>query len=324
MVEHGYTGIVATISHARAHRCFPQEESTIERIGASRIPVAAVVVENSTDARPQKGVDSAFVVYEAPVEGNITRWLALFDARDTAKPVDAIGPVRSARPVFLELAAPWQPLFTHVGGSPEVLERLKRLEGIQDWDEFFHAGSFWRAKEREAPHNAYTALDRLQKAIVTMDVEKIWDTPRRVFADSATAVAPMQPFTLSVPFGHAAYDVEWRWNGDAGVYERYQQGQAARMKNGTPLVATSVAILYTSIATVDDVGRKRITLTGSGNGLWCTAAGCQDARWQKASAQEPLLFLNPRTKERLTEEANAGTLWVEIVDRNHVATVSAQ
>jgi hypothetical protein len=56
--------------------------------------VVAVMVDNHVDARAQLGLIDASVVYEAPVEGNITRFMALYDAGDT---IEEIGPVRSAR-----------------------------------------------------------------------------------------------------------------------------------------------------------------------------------------------------------------------------------
>ena len=43
-------------------------------------PALSVKVENTPDARPQAGIDQADVVYEEEVEGNITRFLAIFNS----------------------------------------------------------------------------------------------------------------------------------------------------------------------------------------------------------------------------------------------------
>ncbi|MCP5939883.1 DUF3048 domain-containing protein, partial [Klebsiella pneumoniae] len=63
-------------------------------------PVTGVMIENSTDARPQSGLDQAGVVFEAIAEGGITRFLALF--QDTQP--DYVGPVRSSRPYYVQWA----------------------------------------------------------------------------------------------------------------------------------------------------------------------------------------------------------------------------
>ena len=56
-------------------------------------PALAVKIENSPLARPQAGLNDADIVYEEPVEGGITRFIALYQCAD----VDRLGPVRSAR-----------------------------------------------------------------------------------------------------------------------------------------------------------------------------------------------------------------------------------
>jgi hypothetical protein len=56
-------------------------------------PVLAVKIDNIMFARPQTGITSADIVYVLPVEGGLSRFLAIFSSHDP--PV--VGPVRSAR-----------------------------------------------------------------------------------------------------------------------------------------------------------------------------------------------------------------------------------
>jgi len=83
----------------------------------------AVMIENHADARPQSGLQSADIVYEAVAEGGITRFMALYYcgilSTSTAKNRYDVGPVRSARTYFLDLASEYAdyPLYTHVGGA---------------------------------------------------------------------------------------------------------------------------------------------------------------------------------------------------------------
>src|SRR3990167_11294543 len=52
-----------------------------------------IMVENSTEARPQSGLSSADIVYEAVAEGGITRFLAIYYCEDASY----VGPVRLTR-----------------------------------------------------------------------------------------------------------------------------------------------------------------------------------------------------------------------------------
>jgi hypothetical protein len=80
-----------------------------------------IMIENHVDSRPQSGLSNADVVYEANSEGGITRFMGIFycnAVRGAASKYD-IGPVRSARTYFLDLASEYAdyPLYVHVGGS---------------------------------------------------------------------------------------------------------------------------------------------------------------------------------------------------------------
>ncbi len=80
-----------------------------------------VMIENHADSRPQSGLQNADIVYEAVAEGGITRFMGVFycGAVKGATQKYDIGPVRSARTYFLDLASEYSdaPLYVHVGGA---------------------------------------------------------------------------------------------------------------------------------------------------------------------------------------------------------------
>jgi len=96
---------------------FTKEEKDI---WSTRRPLT-VMVENHADARPQSGLNNADIVYEAVAEGGITRFLGVFycAAVKGAESKYDLGPVRSARTYFLDLASEYSdyPLYVHVGGA---------------------------------------------------------------------------------------------------------------------------------------------------------------------------------------------------------------
>ena len=60
--------------------------------------IYGVMIDNKAEARPQSGLSKASIVYEYEVESSITRYMALFENQN----VEKIGPIRSARPYFID------------------------------------------------------------------------------------------------------------------------------------------------------------------------------------------------------------------------------
>ena len=93
------------------------EDGYDEAAGERR--VAAFVVENAPDARPQWGMDdpnySPDIVLQGEVEGGITRTLWLY--ADYEKLPEIIGPTRSARPPFIRFSELFDSIFIHWGMS---------------------------------------------------------------------------------------------------------------------------------------------------------------------------------------------------------------
>lgn len=94
-----------------------------QAIWSKRRPLT-VMIENHSDARPQSGLQSADIVYEAVAEGGITRFMGVFYCGIVAPEVELankydVGPVRSARTYFLDIASEYAdyPLYNHVGGA---------------------------------------------------------------------------------------------------------------------------------------------------------------------------------------------------------------
>ena len=83
----------------------------------------AVMIDNVGDARPQAGLNEAYMVYEIIVEGKLTRLMALFKDVD----LDKIGPVRSSRHYFLDYALENDAIYVHFGWSPQAQSDIRKL-----------------------------------------------------------------------------------------------------------------------------------------------------------------------------------------------------
>jgi len=182
-------------------------------------PVTAVMIENSTDARPQSGLDQAGVVFEAIAEGGITRFLTLF--QDTSP--QYIGPVRSVRPYYVQWLSAFDAPVAHVGGSGEALQDLKTW-GIKDLDQFYNSSYYHRISSRYAPHNVYTSMDELNKLEAAKGFGKSNYTG---FLRKPRETPSAAPSTTSIDFAISGYyyNVHYDYNAATNTYKRSEGGQ---------------------------------------------------------------------------------------------------
>ena len=120
----------------------------------------AVMIDNHSDAWPQAGLKNAYMVYEIIAEGGETRLMALFKGVN----VEKIGPVRSARHYFIDYAMENDAIYVHFGQSPQAESDIKKFS-INDINGIAEDGTtFWRTKDKAAPHNALTSTEKLLKS----------------------------------------------------------------------------------------------------------------------------------------------------------------
>ena len=163
-IWHAGVCLGGVLSPARARHCRVRPWEKRRPLG--------VMIENSSAARPQSGLSSADVVYEAVAEGGITRFMAVFLCQDT----DPIGPVRSARTYYLDWISEYgaSPLYAHVGGAntPGPADALGQIERY-GWGAYndlnqFSVGfpTFWRDYDRLGANTAteHTVYTSTQKA----------------------------------------------------------------------------------------------------------------------------------------------------------------
>jgi hypothetical protein len=273
---------------------------------STRLLPLGVMVENSTEAWPLQGPAKAQLVFEAPVEGSITRLLLLFDASST---VAEIGPVRSARPYYVEWADGLEAFYGHVGGSPEGLDRITSLAGFRDLNEFYNGWVFWRASNRVAPHNVMTRTDLLLQAVERKEYVagsfKPWTYTNEALPEQA------EVSSLHVPY-EGSYAADWEYDATTGLYTRhYRTGETVRDADGTAVTATNVVVLLTDASVVDDVGRLRVRTTGSGRALVANGGQLREATWSRTSGNH-LVFT---TVDGADVPFRRGTTWISVVTK---------
>ncbi len=268
-------------------------------------PVTGIMIENSPDARPQSGLKDAGVVYEAIAEGGITRFLALFQE---AQP-DYIGPVRSARPYYIDFLQPYDASYAHVGGSPDALALIKSA-GIKDLDQFFNGDTYQRISQRVAPHNVYTSMAKLdalnQKKGYTSS--KFTGFPRKKEAVSSQPTARVIDFNISA----ALYNPHYEYDTATNSYKRSEGGKPhVDERTGAQLAPKVVIAIVSSRGIAPDGEHTAYSVTGSGpvtvfqDGIQVTGT------WEKPERGTQFSF---KDSTGAAIKLNPGQTWISLVD----------
>lgn len=285
----------------------------VDTAEAARSRVVGVAIDNHPDARPQLGLSQAAVVYEAPVEGNLTRFLALYPASST---VESVGPVRSARPYFIDWLAEYgNALYLHSGGSPEALRFLKSTRAVFDINEFSWGEYFWRDARFTPPHNLFTSSSRWQEILSAYGERRPerssegWQFATNTPASLPATTSVRAVSALAIPYA-PDYRVEWRWNASHQRWEREVNGVGARDAGGEALAADNVIIQYVSARAVDEEGRLELTAQGEGEARFLQRGQLGSGTWRKNEATARTRFYHPDGSELTLVP---GITWVQVV-----------
>jgi len=274
----------------------------------SELPVTGVMIENSDDARPQSGMSQAGVIFEALAEGGVTRFLVLYQENEPT----SVGPIRSARPYFIDWDLGFDATYVHVGGSPDGLAQIQ-TDKVKDINEFYYGGDFTRITSREAPHNVYTSMN----TILTLETRLGYNTstftafPRKLDQPAKTPTATDLNFTMS----SADFAVNYMYQKTTNSYLRSEAGSpmidAATNTQLNPKVVIAIVVPWTDGA-LDSSGAYYTDYSdiGSGDCYVFQDGTVTTGTWSKTSPTSQITFTNSAgTPIKL----NAGQTWITAV-----------
>lgn len=247
-----------------------KEEKKVQIFQGNERPFA-VMIDNHKDAWPQAGLQKAYMVYEIVVEGGETRLMALFKGAD----VDKIGPVRSARHYFIDYAMENDAIYVHFGQSPQAASDIKKYS-INDINGISEDGStFWRVKDKTAPHNAVTSMANLKKSAESKKF-KTTSTEKSVLnyvTDEVNLEDGESAETITIPHSQLQ-TVKYEYDSENKVYKRYARGVAQKDWDTKDAITTkNVIITYCDNYTLTDTenkGRQGLKNIGTFDGYYIT------------------------------------------------------
>ncbi|MCR4425888.1 MAG: DUF3048 domain-containing protein [Firmicutes bacterium] len=266
----------------------------------------AVVIENSSAARPHRGLAGASIVYEMLAEGGITRFLALYSGHGDTP----VGPIRSVRPYIVDIAAEHGVMLVHCGGSTDALSMISRMR-YPALDEIKNPSGFYRDRLRSAPHNLFGTPETFlslaaRKGVLTTSarsgmVYALSPGPETVGTDDVP--------TLRVEYNRS-YRVEWEYDADTRTYGRFMNGKPHfDPDTNRQLRADNLVVQFVPTRVIDSEGRLAMDLSGPGDAIVSVGGMVQRVRWARQEGQT-----TSYTRESGDPvEFVPGTTWVQIV-----------
>ncbi|MEW5705898.1 MAG: DUF3048 domain-containing protein [Actinomycetota bacterium] len=268
-------------------------------------PPFAVCINNIRQARPQSGLNRADIVYEVLAEAGIPRLLAIYKCKDARR----IGPVRSARTYFIDLAKQFDAVLIHAGGSPQALREIKQGK-IRSLDQFRFPDAYFRDPTRRAPHNLFTNTSRLAKAADDAGFFGPSDTQGLAFGKVKIEGGNAQTITISFPTTRVTY----RYDPSTDTYFRFMNGQPhVDAAAGRQLQAKNVIVQFAEHRVIDRVGRLDIKLTGEGRAIFFIGGKRVGGRWVRQSEMQTFKYEDSMGNEF---KLRPGQTWVEIVSED--------
>lgn len=299
----------------------------------------AVMIENSTAARPQSGLSYADVVYEAVAEGGITRFMAVFYC--DSLPDVQVGPVRSARTYFLDWASEYDALYAHVGGAntPGPANALGQIIDykMKDLNQFsIDFPTFWRDYQRlkradgssvATEHTMYSSTQKLWE----VGAKRGWSDPDSKglkweenftpwkFKDTQSGSGATD-INISFWAGYKDYDVNWTFDNSCGCYLRKNGGTThTDMDNGKQLSASNVVVQVVTEKSANDSYPGNVHLLYATNGSKGVASGTAFIFQDGKVIQGKWLKTNRTSREKFVDQTgqeirfNRGPIWIETV-----------
>jgi hypothetical protein len=269
-------------------------------------PALAIKVENAPEARPQTGLNDADIVFEEPVEGGYTRFIAVYQCAESPR----VGPVRSGRMTDPDVLVQFgRPALGYAGGVKAVKDSIAKA-GLIDVNYIVASRAYTRDDARVAPHNLYTSTRALYKAARSHE-----GAPDPIFTyDPELTTRAKRVGTVHLPFSSVS-DVYWAWNRKRSAWLRSHRTTPHETTDAGQVSATNVVILQVTVRPghiLDAAGNPSpvVTLTGSGRAYVLRDGRMIAGTWERKTLSD---VTEVRAKDGSAIALAPGRTWVELL-----------
>ena len=296
------------------------EAETVDIFKGNSRPIA-VMIDNNVNARPQAGLNDAYMVYEIIVEGGESRLMALFKGVSLEK----IGPVRSSRHYFLDYALENDAIYVHYGWSPQAQSDISTL-GVNNINGISETTKeFWRVKDKRSPHNVATSTEKILE-IANRKGYRTTSSKESVLnytTDEINLEEGQVAEDITIPYS-ASNTVEWLYNSETKRYTRYSKGdKQTDWTTGEDITAKNIIIEFIANSTLNDgenKGRQTMTTVGTKDGYYITNGKAIKITCEKVTRSSQTVYKDENGNEI---DVNDGNTFVQICPINADVTIEA-
>lgn len=250
----------------------------------------ALMFNNIKVASPQSGTSEASILYEALVEGNITRLMGIFEEFKS----DRIGSVRSGRQYFISIADEYDSIFVSFGESAYGSEKISELN-INQVSGMRAEGStvFYRDNSLKAPHNAFASAQGIQKGTemkgYNTDYDEDLNNHFTFYSEDTDLTSDQIVNKLTLAFSNYASPY-FEYDKLDKAYKRFQYDTSHIDANtGEQLVFKNIIIQFVEGFSIDET-RNFSFRQGSGNGFYITNGKANPITWDKNESNRSMVY----------------------------------
>ena len=264
----------------------PRKDIEVIDLDSDSRPYAVMINNNSAVWRYQSGMNDAYIVYEMLVEGGITREMALFKDKETAK----IQSIRSSRHYFLDYALENDAIYVHWGWSPQAQSDISTLKINNINGLTLEGGYFFRDSTVQAAyeHRGYSTMEKLKAAATRLKYRTTTDSkPLLTYSADKLEMSSMDGAvdakTVEIPYS-GGYSAKFFYDEQTGEYKRSQNNTELIDYTSKERITTHNIIVYNvKYTTLDNYGRQTMANIGSGTGYYISEGKAIPIKWEKNS-----------------------------------------
>lgn len=271
----------------------------------------AVMIDNQSSARPQANLNEAYMVYDIIVEGGLSRMMALYKGKDLEK----IGPVRSSRHYFLDYALENDSIYVHFGWSPQAESDITKLK-VNNVNGLTESSTFWRVKDKKAPHNAVTSTEKVLAAAKRFGyrTESTEESVLHYVAEENTLDREdaIVATNITIPYSKY-YRAGFVYNEETKRYTRYEdKKEQVDWDTKEPITTKNIIITFaknTDLKDGTDKGRQNLQNIGDLEGYYITNGKAIKIICSKSSRTEKTVY---KDLQGNVIDVNDGNTFVQI------------
>ena len=295
----------------------------------------AIMVENAPDSRPQSGLHLADVIFEVVDEYGVTRFVVIYSSHDA----EIVGPVRSARRYYAEIARSFDPIYVFFGTYPECykiiedmgLDVLSAIGDTSGNSSITGQASYWRDWERSSvqEHTALMSTLKLKE-----DAKRVGfsleggNSPFRFKLDANESergtISDINIDFSTTVYSPSGYDVNFKYDKNENNYLRYMGGSPHKdRESGEQIKVKNVIVMITDIeGPIDAANHMAVRTTGTsdiGKAYFFMDGKVIEGTWGRSSIFDPFTYKDKDGNIILfnrnsIEQSPSVTTWVAMVD----------